>query len=72
VPGPLDTAGLSAHPSAMAENPYAVRLEDFEARVRVPVTEQVVAQPVQVAPTDLDWGSGNLPVGDGGDGGGCD
>jgi len=56
----------------MAENPYAVRLEDFEARVRVPLAEQVAAQPVQLVTTDLDWRAGDLPAADGGDAGGCD
>jgi hypothetical protein len=56
----------------MAENPYEMPLAEFEARFRVPVAEQVVAQPVQTGTTDLDWCAGNLPA-DGGDaGGGCD
>ena len=56
----------------MAENPYAMRLEQFDARVRVPAADQVADQPVQPVTTDLDWSAGNLPVGDGGDGGDCD
>jgi hypothetical protein len=56
----------------MAENPYAMRLEDVEARVRVPVADQVAAQPVQLVTTDLDWCAGDLPAADGRDGGGCD
>ena len=48
-----------------------MRLEDFEARIRVPVTEQAQVQPVQAVTTELDWCAGNVPDGDGGDGG-CD
>ena len=55
----------------MAESPYAVRLDDLEARVRVPVSEQCTVEPAQPATTGLDWCAGSL-VGDGGDGGGCD
>jgi len=56
----------------MAENPYAMRLDDLEARVRVPVTEQAAVQPVQVVTTDLDWCAGHTAAGGGGDDGGCD
>jgi hypothetical protein len=57
----------------MAESPYGMQLEEFEALVRVPVAEQSEVQPLPSATTDLDWGAGHLPVGDGGDGGGdCD
>jgi hypothetical protein len=55
----------------MAESPYALALEEFEARFRVPVSEQSEVQPVPPATTGLDWGDCHLPVGDGGDGG-CD
>ena len=63
---------MGAHSAAMAENPYAMRLDDLEARVRVPVTEQAAVQPVQVVTTDLDWCAGHTAAGGGGDGGGCD
>jgi hypothetical protein len=53
----------------MAESPYTMRLEEFEARFRVPVAEQ---GEVQAVTTDLDWSAGNLPVADAGDGAGCD
>jgi hypothetical protein len=68
----LDTSGTAAHDLAMAENPYAMPLAEFETRVRVPVAKQVAVQPVQTATTDLDWCAGDLPAGDGGDAGGCD
>ena len=53
----------------MAENAYTMRLEEFEARFRVPVSEQSEIQPVPAATTELDWGDGHLPAGDGGTGG---
>ena len=56
----------------MAENPYAMPLAEFEARVRAPAAEQVAVQPVQTVMTDLDWCASDLPAGDGGDAGGCD
>ena len=56
----------------MAENPYAMPLQDFEARFRVPVADQAEVQPLPPATTGLDWGDGHLPAGDGGADGGCD
>lgn len=44
----------TAHHAAMSESPYAMPLQEFEARMRV------------------DRGGGQLPLGDGGAGGGCD
>ena len=55
----------------MAESPYEMPLAEFEARFRVPVSEQVAVQPVQLVTTDLDWCADNVPLGDGGDAG-CD
>ena len=63
---------FSAHHAAMAENPYAMPLQEFEARMRVPVSEQSASQPVPAGTTDLDWGDGHLPPGGGGADGGCD
>jgi hypothetical protein len=56
----------------MAENPYSMPLPEFEARSRVPVGEQAEVQPLPAATTGLDWGSGCLPVGDGGADADCD
>ena len=59
----------------MTDSPYAMQLEEFEARFRVPVAEQSEVQPLPSATTDLDWCAGHLPAGgdgDAGDGGGCD
>ena len=53
----------------MAASPYGMPLEEFEARFRVPVAEQVELQVLPDAATGLDWGDGQVP---GGDGGGCD
>jgi hypothetical protein len=68
----LDSGGAQAHAGAMAESPYSMQLEEFEARFRVPVAEQSEVQPVPTLTTDLDWCAGNVPLGDGGDAGGCD
>ena len=56
----------------MAENPYTMPLQEFEARFRVPVAEQAESQPLPAATTGLEWGNGFLPVGDGGADGDCD
>ena len=56
----------------MAESPYGMPLEEFEARFRVPVAEQVEMQVLPGDSTGLDWGDGHVPVGDGGAGGDCD
>ena len=50
----------------MAENQYAMPLEEFEARLRVPVSEQSEIQPVPASMTELDWSDCHLPAGDDG------
>ena len=50
----------------MAENAYTMRLEEFEARFRVPVSEQSEIQPVPASMTELDWSDCHLAAGDGG------
>jgi hypothetical protein len=56
----------------MSESPYALPLEEFVARFRVPVSEHVVGQAVPEERTGLEWGAGDLPLGDGGAAAGCD
>jgi hypothetical protein len=57
----------------MAESPYALPLEEFQARYRVPAGEQSEVQPLPAATTGLDWGDAHLPAGEGGGGvDGCD
>jgi hypothetical protein len=56
----------------MAESPYAMPLEEFAARFRVPVAEQSEVQPVSMVTTGLDWCAGNVPLGGGGEADGCD
>ena len=56
----------------MAESGYAITLQEFEARMRLPVSEQSAMQPVPHGTTDLDWGDGHLPLGGGGAVDGCD
>ena len=56
----------------MSESPYALPLEEFAARWRVPVTEQTEGHAGPATTTDLDWGSAHLPGGGGGAADGCD
>jgi hypothetical protein len=48
----------------MSESPYAISTEELFRRTWVPVTEQVVEQPVLATPPP-DWSNG-VPLGDGG------
>jgi hypothetical protein len=56
----------------MSESPYALPLEEFTARFRVPVSEHVVGQAVAEERTDLDWTAGAVPLGDGAADAACD
>ena len=56
----------------MSESPYALPLEEFAARWRVPVSEHTEGQAVPEAATDLDWGSGPVSLGGGGAAADCD
>jgi hypothetical protein len=47
----------------MTESPYAIPVEEFVARTRVPVTDQVEVQSEPEHPAD--WSPGALPYGDG-------
>ena len=49
----------------MSQSPYAQPFDDFVDRTRVAVDDQVELQPLPDATTDLDWGDGHLPPGDG-------
>ncbi len=62
--GRLDMPGSRDHSSGMTESPYAIPVEELMRTTRVPVTELVVEQPLQVAPPP-DW-SCSVPLGDGG------
>lgn len=68
----LDTVPAAADPAVVSESPYALPLEEFVARFRVPVSEHVIGQAVPEELTDLDRSAGDLPMGDGGAAAGCD
>ena len=48
----------------MTENPYAIPVEEFVARTRVPVPDQVEVQAEPHQPGS-DWSAGVNPYGDG-------
>ena len=50
----------------MAENPYAIPVEELVARARVPVVDQAELQPEPQQPP-ADWSTGVAAYGDGGD-----
>ena len=68
----MDTAFALVHAAAMTESPYTMPLEEFERSVRVPAADTAEVQPVPGGTTGLDWGDGQLPMGDGGAAGDCD
>jgi hypothetical protein len=68
----VDSAFAQVQAAAMTESPYTMPLEEFERLVRVPMADTAEVQPVPGGTTDLDWGDGHLPMGDGGADGDCD
>ena len=65
----LDRGVAPRHPAGMTENPYAIPVEEFLARTRVPVTDQVElhVEP-QTPPADASSGTGLYGDGDGASG----
>jgi hypothetical protein len=64
----LDTEAVLGEASAMAENPYAIPVEEFVARARVPVVDQAELRPeLQQPPADWSTGVASYGDGDGGD-----
>ena len=63
----LDGGAGPRHAERMTENRFAVPLEEFEARSRVPVVDQVEVQP-ELRHPPAGWAADGLPYADGGGG----
>jgi len=62
--GTLDNASSLRDPPVMTENPYAIPMDEFVARTRVAVSDQVEVQAEPQQPPG-DWSTGVNPYGDG-------